>query len=102
MSLDKLEKGWYEIVEKAVWSWDKPTGSCWIKLPDNATPTEIIIKNRSNEPRNLFLTAIVFGLQTIAWAQTGENMIYKSDSYSIYNNRVEQAGFKATVLRLPG
>lgn len=53
-------------------------------------------------PRNLFLTAIVFGLQTIAYAQTGENMIYKSDSYSIYKNRVEQVGFKVLWYRLPG
>jgi alpha-glucosidase len=43
-SLENLEKGWYEISEKAVWSWDKPTNTCWIKLQDNGNPTEIVIK----------------------------------------------------------
>lgn len=42
--LDKLETGWYETAEKAVWSWDKLTGSCWIKLQDKNLPTEITIK----------------------------------------------------------
>jgi hypothetical protein len=38
-------------------------------------------------PRDLFLPAIVFGLQTIAYPLTDENVIYKSDSYSISYNR---------------
>ncbi len=42
-SLEKLEKGWYEISEKAFWCWDKTTNTCWIKLPDNGSPSEIII-----------------------------------------------------------
>jgi len=43
-SLEKLEKGWYEISDKAYWCWDKSTNTCWIKLPDNGTITGIIIK----------------------------------------------------------
>ncbi len=43
-SLDKLEKGWYETADKAVWNWDKLTNTCWIKLQDNGLPTEIVIK----------------------------------------------------------
>ena len=42
--LDKLGKGWYETADKAVWSWDKLTNTCWIKLQDNGLPTEIVIK----------------------------------------------------------
>jgi len=42
-SLEKLEKGWYEISGKAVWCWDKTTNTCWIKLPDNGSSSEIII-----------------------------------------------------------
>lgn len=44
VSLEKLEKSWYEISEKAFWSWDKTTNTCWIKLQDNGTPTDIEIK----------------------------------------------------------
>jgi alpha-glucosidase len=44
VSFEKLEKGWYEISEKAQWSWDKTTSTCWIKLQDNGTPTDIEIK----------------------------------------------------------
>lgn len=44
---DKLEKSWYEISEKAVWSWDKPTKTCVIKLLDNDSPTEIVIIKES-------------------------------------------------------
>ena len=40
---DKLEKSWYEISEKTVWSWDRLTKTCSIKLQDNGTPTEIVI-----------------------------------------------------------
>ena len=43
-SLEKIEKGWYEISDKAYWCWDKSTNTCWIKLPDNGTITGIIIK----------------------------------------------------------
>ncbi len=49
-------------------------------------------------PKNIYLTAIICSLQTIAIAQTGEKAIYKSGAYSIYNNRIEQGNFKATVL----
>ncbi|HEY3369378.1 MAG TPA: TIM-barrel domain-containing protein [Prolixibacteraceae bacterium] len=42
--LDKLEKGWLERTDKAVWSWDQPTGTCWIKLQDNGIAIEMIIK----------------------------------------------------------
>ena len=45
-SLVKLEAGWYEKSEKACWSWDKSTGTCWIKLSDNGLSTEIIIKKQ--------------------------------------------------------
>jgi alpha-glucosidase len=44
VSFEKLDKSWYEISEKAVWSWDKTTNTCWIKLHDNGTPTDIEIK----------------------------------------------------------
>ena len=44
VSFEKLEKSWYEISEKAVWSWDKTTSTCWIKLQDKGTPTDIEIK----------------------------------------------------------
>ncbi|MDO9258123.1 MAG: glycoside hydrolase family 31 protein [Bacteroidales bacterium] len=44
VSLEKLEKSWYEITEKAVWSWDKTTNTCWIKLSDTGSPTDIEIK----------------------------------------------------------
>ena len=50
------------------------------------------------KPKNLFLTAIACGLQTITTAQTNENLIYKSNAYRIFTNRVEQADFKAIVL----
>ncbi|MFY9150594.1 MAG: TIM-barrel domain-containing protein, partial [Prolixibacteraceae bacterium] len=43
-SLDKLEKGWYETVDKAVWNWDKLSNTCWIKFQDKDLPTEIVIK----------------------------------------------------------
>jgi hypothetical protein len=49
-------------------------------------------------PRNIYLTAIIYSLQTIAFAQTGEKAIYKSGAYSIYSNRVEQGNFKAIAL----
>ena len=44
ISFEKLEKSWSEISEKVVWAWDKTTNTCWIKLPDNATPTDLVIK----------------------------------------------------------
>jgi alpha-glucosidase len=43
-SLDKLEKGWYETADKAVWNWDKLSNTCWIKFQDKDLPTEIVIK----------------------------------------------------------
>lgn len=49
-------------------------------------------------PRNIYLTAIICSLQTIAIAQTAEKAIYKSDAFSIFNNRVEQGNFEATAL----
>jgi hypothetical protein len=45
--------------------------------------------------RNFYLSVIFGGLQTLVFPQTGVGVIYKSDAYSIYKNRVEQAGFKA-------
>jgi len=45
--------------------------------------------------RNFYLSVIFCGLQTLVFSQTGVGVIYKSDAYSIYKNRVEQAGFKA-------
>ncbi len=48
--------------------------------------------------RNFYMSVILCGLQTMVFAQTGDITIYKSDAYSIFNNRVEQAGFKAEAL----
>ena len=48
--------------------------------------------------RNFYMSVVLCGLQTIVFAQTGDITIYKSDAYSIFNNRVEQAGFKAEAL----
>ncbi len=44
VSPDKLEKGWYGITDKAVWSWDKATNTCWIKWLDNEIKAEIEIR----------------------------------------------------------
>ncbi|HEY3369379.1 MAG TPA: amylo-alpha-1,6-glucosidase [Prolixibacteraceae bacterium] len=49
-------------------------------------------------PRTLYLAVIFCGFQLFGMAQTNENAIYKSRSYSIYPNRVEQGAFKATAL----
>jgi alpha-glucosidase len=43
-SYDKLEKSWYEVAEKAVWSWDKQTNCCCIKWPDSGVSAEFTIK----------------------------------------------------------
>ncbi len=48
--------------------------------------------------RNLYLSTLFCGLQTIAFAQSGDGLIYITDTYSIYNNRVEQANFKAIAI----
>lgn len=48
--------------------------------------------------KDIFLTAIICSLQAVAFAQTNEKAIYKSGAYSIFNNRVEQGNFKATVI----
>lgn len=48
--------------------------------------------------RNLYLSVLFFGLQTIAFAQSGDGLIYKTDAFNIFNNRVEQANFKAVVV----
>jgi len=44
---------------------------------------------------NFYLSVLLCGLQTLVFSQSGVNMIYKTDAYSIYKNRVEQDGFKA-------
>ena len=49
-------------------------------------------------PKNLFLIILACSFRTIAIAQTVEKTIYKSDSYSIFSNRVEQGNYKATAL----
>ncbi len=41
------------------------------------------------------MSVIFCALQTLVFAQSGERAIYKSEAYSIYTNRVEQAGSKA-------
>jgi alpha-glucosidase len=40
----KLGLGWYDASEKATWSWDKLSATCWIKFQDSGIPTEIVIK----------------------------------------------------------
>lgn len=47
--------------------------------------------------RNLYLTTMACGLSVAVLAQN-EAPIYRSKAYTIFNNRVEQAGFKATAL----
>lgn len=46
----------------------------------------------------LYMSVIFCALQSFVFAQTNDKEIYKSDAFSIYNNRVEQAGFKAEAL----
>jgi hypothetical protein len=50
------------------------------------------------QSRVFFMSLILCGLQAYVFSQTNDKVIYKSDSYSIYNNRVEQAGFKSKAL----
>ena len=51
------------------------------------------------QTRNLYMSVMLCGLQILAFSQTKDNhLIYKSDLYSVYNNRVEQADFKAIAL----
>ncbi len=47
--------------------------------------------------KKLYVTAMACGLSVVVLAQ-GETPIYRSRAYTIFNNRVEQAGFKATAL----
>ncbi len=47
---------------------------------------------------NVILLLIICGLQSMAMAQSTDSVIYKSDSYSIFNNRVEQGNFKAIAI----
>lgn len=47
--------------------------------------------------RNLYLTAMACGLSVAVLAQS-EAPVYRSKAYTIFNNRVEQAGFKVTAL----
>jgi alpha-glucosidase len=44
LSHEKIENSWYEISDKAVWSWDKTTNTCWVKLPDTGSPVDFLIK----------------------------------------------------------
>jgi len=48
--------------------------------------------------RTIYLSALFLGFQTMALAQTGNEIIYKSSAYTIFNNRVEQGDFKATAI----
>ncbi len=48
--------------------------------------------------KNLILTLIAFGVQIYVLAQKEEQVIYKSNAYTIYPNRVEQSEFKSEVL----
>ena len=47
--------------------------------------------------KKLFLSVLFCALQTIVFSQKSDHVIYKSESYSIYNDRIEQGAFKAIV-----
>ncbi|MDO9258124.1 MAG: hypothetical protein Q7U54_21615 [Bacteroidales bacterium] len=50
------------------------------------------------DSRNFYMSVLFCVLQTSIFAQTRDSEVYKSDAYTIYNNRVEQAGFRAIAL----
>jgi len=45
-----------------------------------------------------YMSVIFCALQSFVFAQTSDKEIFKSEAFSIYNDRVEQAGFKAEAL----
>lgn len=45
-----------------------------------------------------YMSVLFCAIQSFVFAQTSDKEIFKSDAFSIYNNRVEQAGFKAEAL----